>query len=86
MSKVPLYAPAYYLTQQQLTISLSVNPSDTIVPLNPSDDTAILRSVCLVILHRYDDVLDPEKLRYSLERLVDRDGWRKIGGRLRLNV
>ncbi|KAK2037423.1 hypothetical protein LZ31DRAFT_481325 [Colletotrichum somersetense] len=60
-------------------------PSDTVIPLNSSDDTAILRSVCLVITYRYDDVLDPEKLRRALERLVDRDGWRKVGGRLRLN-
>lgn len=61
-------------------------PTDTVIPLNPSDDTPVLRSVCLVISYRIDDVLDPEKLRDGLERLIDRDGWRKMGGRLRLNV
>ncbi|KAF3765309.1 hypothetical protein M406DRAFT_289501 [Cryphonectria parasitica EP155] len=60
-------------------------PTDEIIPLSPLDDIDYLRSVCLVVTHRYDDVLDPEKLRYALERLVDLPGWRKMGARLRLN-
>jgi hypothetical protein len=61
-------------------------PTDTIIPLNAADDTDVLRSVCVVLSYRFDDVLDAEKLRTSFERLLDRPGWRKIGGRLRLNV
>jgi len=61
-------------------------PTDEIIPLTPLDDIDYLRSVCLVVTHRYDDVLDPEKLRYGLERLVDLPGWRKMGARLRLNA
>jgi hypothetical protein len=61
-------------------------PTDTVIPLNAADDTDVLRSVCVVLSYRFDDVLDPEKLRRSFERLLDRPGWRKIGGRLRLNV
>ncbi|KAI7198592.1 hypothetical protein KC316_g3977 [Hortaea werneckii] len=34
---------------------------------------------------RFDDVLDPEKLRKALERLLQIGGWRKLGARLRLN-
>lgn len=60
--------------------------TDTVIPLNAADDTDVLRSVCVVLSYRFDDVLDPEKLRNSFERLLDRPGWRKIGGRLRLNV
>ncbi|KAF2177965.1 hypothetical protein K469DRAFT_537098, partial [Zopfia rhizophila CBS 207.26] len=60
-------------------------PTDTVIPLNAADDTDVLRSVCVVLSYRFDDVLDPEKLRRSFERLLDRPGWRKIGGRLRLN-
>lgn len=60
--------------------------TDTIIPLNASDDTDVLRSVCVVLSYRFDDVLDPGKLKESFERLLDRPGWRKIGGRLRLNV
>ncbi|PYI17552.1 hypothetical protein BO99DRAFT_444609 [Aspergillus violaceofuscus CBS 115571] len=60
-------------------------PTDTVIPLNAADDTEVLRSVCVVLSYRFDDVLDPEKLRSSFERLLDRPGWRKIGARLRLN-
>lgn len=60
--------------------------TDTVIPLNAADDTDVLRSVCVVLSYRFDDVLDPEKLRDSFKRLLDRPGWRKIGGRLRLNV
>jgi hypothetical protein len=31
-------------------------------------------------------VLDPQKLRQSLEGLVKRNGWERLGGRLRKNV
>lgn len=34
----------------------------------------------------FDDVLDPEMLRKALEGLVKRDGWQRLGGRLRKNV
>ncbi|PKK50836.1 hypothetical protein CI102_4473 [Trichoderma harzianum] len=34
----------------------------------------------------FDDVLDPEKLRESLEGLVKREGWQRLGGRLRKNA
>lgn len=61
-------------------------PTDKIVPLNAADDTAVLRSVVVVLSYRFDDVLDPEKLKSSYEKLLDRPGWRKIGARLRLNV
>jgi hypothetical protein len=61
-------------------------PTDTVIPLNAGDDTEVLRSVCVVLSYRFDDVLDPEKLRSSFERLLERPGWRKIGARLRLNV
>ncbi|ELQ33658.1 hypothetical protein OOU_Y34scaffold00913g5, partial [Pyricularia oryzae Y34] len=35
---------------------------------------------------RFDDVLDANVLYQALEALIRRDGWRKMGGRLRLNV
>jgi hypothetical protein len=61
-------------------------PTDTIIPLNAADDTDVLRSVVVVLSYRFDDVLDPVKLKSSFEKLLDRPGWRKIGARLRLNV
>lgn len=37
-------------------------------------------------MSRYDAALDADKLYNSLERLVARKGWRKLGARLRKNV
>ena len=84
----------YLLSSKMLGLFISkkqaaapaIIPTDTVIPLNAADDTDVLRSVCVVLSYRFDDVLDPEKLRRSFERLLDRPGWRKIGGRLRLNV
>lgn len=61
-------------------------PTDEILPLNAADDSAVLRTVVVVLSYRFDDVLDPQKLKSSYEKLLDRPGWRKIGARLRLNV
>ena len=60
--------------------------ADTIVPLHYFDDTLVFRSFLIYTLFAFDAVLDPAVLRDGLERLVRRDGWRKLGGRLRKNV
>ncbi|KAI1807061.1 hypothetical protein F4811DRAFT_64783 [Daldinia bambusicola] len=64
-----------------LTIS-----SDTVVPLHRFDDTPITRNVIVEFTMKFDDVLDPDKLRLSLEKLLTRPDWRKLGARLRLNT
>ena len=64
-----------------LTIS-----SDTVVPLHRFDDTPITRNVIVEFTMRFDDVLDPDKLRLSLDKLLSRHDWRKLGARLRLTV
>lgn len=64
-----------------LTIS-----SDTVVPLHRFDDVLINRRVIVEFTMKFDDVLDPDKLRLSLEKLLSRRDWRKLGARLRLNV
>ena len=43
-------------------------------------------SVVLYNLFRVDDALDVQKVEGALVKLVNRDGWRKLGARLRLNV
>ncbi|KAI1632585.1 hypothetical protein F4809DRAFT_656142 [Biscogniauxia mediterranea] len=60
-------------------------PTDTVIPLHSFDDRPINRSIQLLFMMRFDDVLDPEKLRSSLEKLLEREGWRKLGARLRRN-
>ncbi|KAI1077424.1 hypothetical protein F5B20DRAFT_572328 [Whalleya microplaca] len=62
-----------------------MQPTDTIIPLHSYDDTLTNRSVVLECTMRFDDVLDPYKLHSSLEKLLSRPDWRKLGGRLRLN-
>ncbi|KAL2173568.1 uncharacterized protein P884DRAFT_211360 [Thermothelomyces heterothallicus CBS 202.75] len=60
-------------------------PSDHVVPVGFFDDTIIFRTFVLYTLFVFDDVLDVEKLRSSLERVVARPGWKKFGARLRRN-
>lgn len=61
-------------------------PTDIVAPFRYWDDTTVLRSLVVYTLSRYDAAMDPEKLGSSLERLVARKGWRKLGARLRKNV
>ncbi|TVY41307.1 Transcriptional regulator [Lachnellula subtilissima] len=60
-------------------------PTDTTIPLHSKDDTKSLRPFVLDFTLCFDDVLDAEKLRNSLERLMEIGDWRKLGARLRLN-
>ncbi|KAM0530012.1 hypothetical protein ACHAPS_000651 [Verticillium nonalfalfae] len=59
--------------------------TDTVYPLHRQDDQAYYRQLNIVWLLRFEDVLDVDKLRQALAKLLERDGWRKIGGRLRIN-
>lgn len=60
--------------------------SDEVFPVHPLDQAGIVRSSIISYTFRYDDVLDAEKLRNSLVGLLEMEGWRKFGGRLRLDV
>ena len=71
---------------RQQPVSPPVVPGDQIVPLSEHDDTHINRSLILDFMLRFNSVLDPEKLKSSLDTLLNQPGWRKIGARLRLNV
>jgi hypothetical protein len=61
-------------------------PTDRVIPFRFADDFVYTRGLCLDISLCFDDVLDPEKLRESLDVLLNKDGWRKLGARMRLNV
>lgn len=61
-------------------------PDDEVLPMHPFDDTATLRDYTLIWTFRYDEVLDADMLGDSLSRLFQMEGWRKLGGRLRLRV
>lgn len=61
-------------------------PTDSVIPFRFFDDTPLWKAFILYSMFVFDDVLDPQKLRRSLDALVKRDGWHKLGARLRKNV
>ena len=61
-------------------------PTDTVIPFRFFDDTPLWTAFILYSMFVFDDVLDCGKLRGSLESLAMRDGWSRLGARLRKNV
>jgi hypothetical protein len=61
-------------------------PGDRVQPLHFFEDSLLVQGNNMAVSLVFDAVLDPEKLRESLEGLVKRDGWQRLGGRLRKNV
>ncbi|KAJ9207338.1 hypothetical protein DTO164E3_612 [Paecilomyces variotii] len=61
------------------------NPADTVIPFHYWDDDPHTRGLSFDITFRFDDVLDHEKLRASLARLLEIGNWRKLGARIRRN-
>lgn len=70
----------------QKPASPAIVPTDTVIPLHYWDDTFIMRALVVDLTFRFDDVLDPEKIRNALVRLMEIGNWRKLGARLRMNV
>ena len=60
--------------------------TDTVLPVSLWDDRDIGRTWCLHYCYRFNDVLDPNELRSSLERLMQMGEWRRLGARIRRNV
>jgi hypothetical protein len=60
--------------------------SDDVYPVHMLDDSKTLRGIVVTWTMCFDDVLDAEVLRTGLERLLDMEGWRKVGGRVRMSV
>lgn len=59
---------------------------DVIYPVYKLDNTKTFRSLILAWTLCFNDVLDAEKLRASLAKLLEIGDWRKLGGRLKLKV
>lgn len=60
--------------------------TDEVYPVHMLDDTKTLRTIVVTWTLRFNDVLDADALHSSLSRLLEIGDWRKLGGRLRLNV
>ena len=64
-----------------------VQDSDEIVPVHVFDDLSGYRKTLLMWTFQFNDVLDADKLHEALCELIEKgENWRKLGGRLRLNV
>jgi hypothetical protein len=50
------------------------------------DDTPFMRKCPLLWTIRFDEILDADMLNEALSKLFEMDGWRRLGGRIRLNV
>ena len=60
--------------------------SDDVYPVHMLDDIKTFRDLAVIWTLRFNDVLDADKLHTSLSKLLEIGDWRKVGGRLRLNV
>lgn len=61
-------------------------PTDEVVPFHLIDGMDMYRSITLAVTFRIHDVLDTKKLYHSLCTLIESDGWKRVGGRVRKNV
>jgi hypothetical protein len=59
---------------------------DDIYPVHVLDGSKTLRGIVVTWTLCFNDVLDADKLRISLTKLLGMGDWRKVGGRLRLKV
>ncbi|KAL3480812.1 hypothetical protein BJX99DRAFT_204988 [Aspergillus californicus] len=65
---------------------VEVVPGDRVLPLHFFENSLLVQGNNMAASLVFDAVLDPEILRRSLEGLVKREGWQRLGGRLRKNA
>ena len=59
---------------------------DEVFPARFWDTNDFFKKIVMEFTYRFDDVLDAEKLRSSLERLLEIGEWRNLGARFKENV
>lgn len=59
---------------------------EQIIPVHEFDSMAVYPNIVLSLMLKYDKILDPIILRGSMIELVNREGWCKLGSRLKRNV
>jgi hypothetical protein len=60
--------------------------TDEVYPVHAWDDNKTLRGIIVTWTMMFDEVLDADVLRKGLEGVLAREGWRKLGGRIRRSV
>lgn len=61
-------------------------PTDEVIVAHPMDNNPSVRGIIMGCGYRFNEVLDCDKIHESLAGLLEIGHWRKLGGRLRLNV
>lgn len=59
---------------------------DLVIPLHYFDNSAMFTNITMYAIMVFDEVLDAEKLSASLDQLVQRETWQKLGARVRKGV
>lgn len=59
---------------------------DQVVPFRFLDQIGVLPKIVMEMTYCFDDVLEAEKLKTSLQRLLEIGEWRSLGARFRKNV
>jgi hypothetical protein len=57
-----------------------------VVPFRFWDEQDSMQRLVMEFTYRFDDVLDVQKLKSSLERLLEIGEWRGLGARLKKNA
>ena len=60
--------------------------TDDVFPVHFIDQAGLIRESIINYTFQFNDVLDAEKLHHSLVNLLGMGDWKKLGGRLRLDV
>lgn len=64
----------------------SSSEQDHVYPVHMLDDSTTLRGIVMTWTLCFNDVLDADRLHTALSKLLSIGDWKKLGGRLRLNV
>lgn len=59
---------------------------DLVFPLHYFDNSAMFTNITMYAIMVFDEVLNSDKLAASLEQLVRRETWQKLGARARKGV
>lgn len=73
------------MTIPQQDLAVQAEP-DLVVPLHYFDNSAMFTNITMYAIMVFDEVLEADKLAASLDQLVRRETWQKLGARVRKGV
>jgi len=64
----------------------AMSDHDEVVPFRFWDEQETMRKIVMEFTYRFDDILDVQKLKSSLEKLLEIGEWRGLGARFKKSV